>query len=171
MSGRAFFSCAGVFDSARVSTLSNLCVACGLCCDGSLFRFVPAEPAELEVWAALGLPIVTRAGRPAMALPCRRLEKKCCTVYAQRPSGCRGFVCHLGRQLEEGTVAFPRALDLVKEAQRRIEVLRRVWPLEGALVQTATSRALAGKSPSREATEALQDVQAWLDAYLHWPQT
>ena len=35
---------------------------------------------------------------------------RCCSVYEKRPPGCRAFVCHLGRRLELGDVAFPEAL-------------------------------------------------------------
>ena len=69
------------------SKLSALCVECGLCCDGSLFRFLPVEPGDVERHRALGLPVVTQSGRLAMPLPCAKLEAKCCTVYAQRPPG------------------------------------------------------------------------------------
>jgi Fe-S-cluster containining protein len=70
-------------------TLSELCTACGLCCDGSLFRFVPADPAEAATYERLQLPVVQQSGQLAMALPCHRLSDRCCTVYADRPSGCR----------------------------------------------------------------------------------
>ena len=118
--------------------LSALCVECGLCCDGSLFRFLPVEENEVDLYRSLSLQVVTQSGRLAMRLPCSKLEKKCCTVYEQRPSGCRGFVCHLGSRLESGDVEFPKALELVREAQRRIEVLRTTWPGPEPVVQRAT---------------------------------
>jgi hypothetical protein len=152
-----------------MSPLSSLCVECGLCCDGSLFRFVPAEPSELLVWASLGLPIVTQSNRPAMALPCLKLEAKCCTVYRDRPSGCRAFVCHLGHRLTHGAVDFSRALALVKEAQRRIAVLQARWPVAYPVVQTATALARAGQAPSNDALDALEAVHSFLDQHVHWP--
>ena len=87
--------------------LSALCVECGLCCDGSLFRFLPVETSELPHYETLKLPVVTQSGRLAMRLPCAKLVGRCCTIYEQRPLGCRGFVCHLGHLLEQGEVAFP----------------------------------------------------------------
>ena len=149
--------------------LSALCVECGLCCDGSLFRFLPVEPGDVERHRVLGLPVVTQSGRLAMPLPCAKLEAKCCTVYAQRPPGCRGFVCHLGHRLGAGEVPFPEALATVREAQRRIEVLARVWPGDGPVVQRTTQRALAGAAPGEPALDALREVQEWLDDRIHWP--
>jgi hypothetical protein len=144
-------------------------VECGLCCDGTLFRFLPVEPAEVETYRALALPVVTQSGRLAMPLPCSKLEKRCCTVYAKRPSGCRTFVCHLGRRLELGDVGFEDALATVREAQRRIEVLRAAWPGAEPLVQRATSQAAHGTSLPEPALTALEQVHAWLDERMHWP--
>lgn len=149
--------------------LSDLCVACGLCCDGSLFRFLPVEASEVEHYRALSLPVVTQSGRLAMRLPCSRLEKRCCTIYEQRPSGCRTFVCHLGRRLELGEVGFEEALRIVHEAQRRIAVLRSAWPLEEPVVQKATQMAARGRSPSEPALKAVEAVHHWLDEWIHWP--
>ena len=152
-----------------VKGLSELCVECGLCCDGTLFRYLPVEPEETEHYRKLDLPVVTQSGRLAMRLPCARLEAKCCTIYAERPAGCRTFVCHLGRRLELSDVAFPAALDIVREAQRRIEALRAVWPGPEPVVQRATEQASRGKWPSTAAYDALQAVHDYLDEWIHWP--
>lgn len=149
------------------SGLSALCVECGLCCDGSLFRFLPVEPQHAPRHHALSLPVVTQSGRLAMPLPCAKLEARCCSVYQARPPGCRAFVCHLGSRLEKNEVGFPAALGLVREAHRLIEVLRGAWPGPEPLVQRATAAKHA--PPSEQALEALRDVHAWLDAHLHWP--
>jgi uncharacterized protein len=149
--------------------LSALCVECGLCCDGSLFRFLPVEKHETALYQSLALPVVTQSGRLAMRLPCAKLEGKCCTVYEQRPSGCRGFVCHLGDRLVKGEVEFPKALAVVREAQRRIEVLRGTWPGPEPVVQRATQAAARGKAPSDAALSALESVHEWLDESIHWP--
>lgn len=150
--------------------LSALCVECGLCCDGSLFRFLPVEPAEVERYRSLCLPVVTQSGRLAMPLPCSKLEARCCTVYADRPTGCRTFVCHLGRRLELGDASFAEALKIVREAQRRIEVLRTAWPGPEPVVQRATQAATLDQAPGEPAVEALRSVHEWLDEWIHWPE-
>ena len=150
--------------------LSALCLECGLCCDGTLFRFLPVEAGEVESLGALALPVVTQSGRLAMALPCAKLEKRCCTVYEKRPSGCSGFVCHLGRRLELNDVGFDEALQTVREAQRRIEVLRAAWPGGEPLVQRATSEAAHARSFPEPAFTALEQVHAFLDEQMHWPE-
>ncbi len=151
-------------------TLSDLCVSCGLCCDGSLFRFLPVEPRDVGAHAALSLPVVRQSGRLAMPLPCAKLSGACCTVYAARPPGCRAFVCHLGYRLERGEVSFEHALGVVKEAQARIAELRRRWPGREPVVQRATHEAREGPGLDDASLEALQRVHAWLDARVHWPE-
>jgi Fe-S-cluster containining protein len=152
-------------------TLSELCTACGLCCDGSLFRFVPADPAEADLYARLKLPVVQQSGRSAMPLPCHRLSERCCTVYTERPSGCRAYVCRLGDQLARGEVQGSEALAVVREAQRRIAALKAAWPCEGPVVQRATTAALTGDtSLSDVAFELLSDVRTWIDQQMHWPE-
>lgn len=148
--------------------LSALCVECGLCCDGSLFRFLPVERKDAARHGALSLPVVRQSGRLAMALPCTKLEARCCSVYRERPPGCRGFVCHLGSRLERKDIAFLPALALVREAQRRIEVLRQKWPGAEPVVQRAT--AAKEQPPDAAALDALRAVHEWLDAHLHWPE-
>lgn len=150
--------------------LSALCVECGLCCDGSLFRFLPLEPDDVARVTALGLPVVTQSGRQAMPLPCAKLEARCCTVWPERPQGCRAYVCHLGHRLERGELPFAAALAVVREAQHRVEVLRRAWPGEEPVIQRTTELALAGAAPSEAALDALHDAREWLDDGLHWPE-
>jgi uncharacterized protein len=148
--------------------LSALCVECGLCCDGSLFRFLPLGEDPPGAYAALGLPVVLQSGQPAMPLPCGRLEGRCCAVYAERPGGCRRFRCHALHRVSEGTLAPAAALAAVREAQRRIAALRAAWPGEGPVVQRATALALAGRLPAGP-LEALEAARDWLDEHLHWP--
>lgn len=152
-------------------TLSELCVACGLCCDGSLFRFLPVDEAERGTYARLGLKVVTQSGRPAMPLPCPRLSGRACTVYAERPGGCRAYVCFLGDRLARGEVSGDDALATVREAQRRIGALRAAWPGREPVVQRATTAALEGDPAlSDEAFRRLEAARAWIDERLHWPE-
>ena len=154
----------------KADGLSALCVECGLCCDGTLFRFLPVEPSQLDRYRALALPVVTQSGQLAMPLPCSKLEARCCTVYTQRPPGCRTFVCHLGRRLELGDVGFTEALITVREAQRRIDLLRAAWPGEEPVVQRTTQLAHEGAAPGEAALDALRAVHDWLDEHIHWPE-
>lgn len=154
----------------EVKGLSALCVACGLCCDGSLFRFLPLEADDVARVEGHGLPVVTQSGRRAMPLPCSKLAARRCSVWPTRPHGCRAYVCHLGHRLEHGLVPFADALAVVREAQRRVEALRRAWPGDEPVIQRATALALTDAVPSEAALDALRAAREWLDEQLHWPE-
>lgn len=109
--------------------LSALCQQCGLCCDGSLFTFLPVEPAEVERTRALGVRLEDRRdGRTAMLLPCPVLKGTCCGAYAERPTRCRTYVCELGKALEQKERAFDAAVAIVVEAKHRLDTLARMLP-------------------------------------------
>ena len=104
-------------------SLSSLCLECGLCCDGTLFRHVGVTPAEREQLVPLGIGVGTKRRRDVMWLPCGKLDGKCCTIYEARPGGCRRFVCHLGKRLEAKELPYDEALGHVREIQARVAEL------------------------------------------------
>jgi hypothetical protein len=100
-----------------VSALSTLCVHCGLCCDGTLFTHVPLRRQEVEGLERLGLRVAERTdGVPVLLQPCAALKERCCTVYADRPKGCRRYQCYLLTALAEGEVSLEEAHAVVDEA-------------------------------------------------------
>ena len=66
-------------------SLSALCLECGLCCDGTLFRQVKISPAERDELVALGIGVGQKSKHDVMWLPCGKLDGKCCTIYEARP--------------------------------------------------------------------------------------
>lgn len=101
-----------------MSSLSTLCLRCGLCCDGTLFTHVPLRGSEVEPLKALGLPVKAREdGTPILPQRCAALDGKRCTAYAERPEGCRRYHCHLFSALSEGEVSLAEALAVVDGAQ------------------------------------------------------
>ncbi len=103
--------------------LSDLCLACGLCCDGSLFRHVVLRDEEAQALADRGLAVQVTRKKSTLPLRCGGLNGLACTLYADRPHGCRAFVCTLGRALEREVVSFEAALSTVREAQARVAAL------------------------------------------------
>ena len=130
--------------------LSTLCQQCGLCCDGSLFTFLPLEAAEIEATRTLGVRLeVRRDGRTAMRLPCPVLKGTCCGAYAQRPTRCRTFVCALGTSLVRKDTSMPAALAVVAEAKRRLGALDAMLPSRAP----GDGRSVLQRAQQLEATE------------------
>ena len=80
---------------------NDFCEGCGLCCDGTLFRWAPLAPEE-ECLSAHGLQTLDREGEPRFDLPCPALKEGRCSIYPIRPKICRDFRCKLLRQYERG---------------------------------------------------------------------
>lgn len=113
------------------SAEEDLCRACGLCCDGTLFDLVKLEAVDdARKLKALGLPVTTSRGKTPLARfpqPCAALCRDLsCRIYADRPRQCRIFECRTLKDAKAGTLAFPAALRLVKQARRRAEKVRRL---------------------------------------------
>ncbi len=109
-------------------SLSTLCLDCGLCCDGTLFRHVAITSVEREALVQLGIGVGEKRGRLMMWLPCGKLEGQCCSVYEARPGGCRRFVCALGKRLEAKEISLDDARAHVREMQGHLAALREVLP-------------------------------------------
>jgi uncharacterized protein len=105
---------------------SDLCLACGLCCQGVLHDLVPLEEDELERAARLRLPLFESPLRLAFRLPCPRLESRRCTVYVERPSTCRSYACGVLKAYGAGEIDEPTALSRIERVREQsAEVARR----------------------------------------------
>jgi len=107
---------------------SQLCVSCGLCCDGALHDAAALLPEEMSLALSLGMK-VTRSGQDVrFSLPCHLLKDRCCTVYANRPSPCRNYKCRLLRSLQAGEKSLEECLDKVSTARSLLNDLEDVLP-------------------------------------------
>ena len=114
-----------------MDSAEELCRACGLCCDGTLFDVVKLEPSDdASTLNALGLPVKISRGKAAVARfpqPCAALcEDRTCRLYANRPWQCRVFECRVFKDAKAGRITFAAALRLVSQARRRADKVRRL---------------------------------------------
>jgi Fe-S-cluster containining protein len=110
---------------------SNICLSCGLCCDGTLIGFVQVEQDELPAVREV-MTIEEENGIGFFLQPC---QKYCngCTIYADRPSNCDKFNCGLLKSVQQEDLAFDEALktiDEVKQKKRDIEKLVAALPFQ-----------------------------------------
>jgi hypothetical protein len=96
---------------------SELCTACGFCCDGRLFSLAPLTAPEAEWARRRRLPLVTHSNKVSLEQPCGALDGTRCTVYDERPESCRRFVCDLLDRLEHGELSIDDALAHVRAAR------------------------------------------------------
>jgi hypothetical protein len=147
---------------------SALCTACGLCCDGTLFGFMPVEPDEHAIAARAGVAVSERRGIASVPLPCTYLDGACCTIYGHNYRICSTFRCKLLRARTAAKIDADAALAHVAEAQR----------LRNAFVSAARDAGITGDIPAirrtlREGGGPTNPATAWprlqqaaLDVYL-----
>ena len=109
----------------------QLCLACGLCCDGTLFDLVKLEGSDdAAKLKALGLPVTVSRGKMPIARfpqPCSALcEDRTCRVYADRPWQCRVFECGVLKDAKAARITFASAQRLVQMARRRADKVRKL---------------------------------------------
>ncbi len=118
--------------SQTSSGSSLLCLACGLCCDGTLFADVELQPGDSgDRLRELGQKL--RRGKDAegnpvhkFAQPCPALGADCrCAFYAERPARCREFDCALLSSVQAGKLSPDTALRRIREARKQRDAVRR----------------------------------------------
>jgi Fe-S-cluster containining protein len=115
----------------------RLCLACGLCCNGVLFKDVELQPGDdAEQLKSLGLPIrEARGGRHSkletrsskFPQPCATLcDDNRCRIYAERPARCREFECALFKSVAAGEAELAAALKTIRATRQRADQVRRL---------------------------------------------
>ncbi len=100
----------------------SLCGHCGLCCDGSLFEDVVLDAGELA-------PIEARVGysvdgeRFRLHQPCQALAEGRCTVYADRPRGCRAFECGVLQEVRSGGMDLKAAMEEIDRTRMDLQAI------------------------------------------------
>lgn len=114
-----------------MTSAEQLCLACGLCCDGTLFDNVRlGADDDAKKLKTLGLPVtLSRAQTPVIFFrqPCAALcADRSCRLYADRPSQCRTFECGVFKDAQAGRIESAAALRLVRQARRRADNIRQL---------------------------------------------
>ncbi|SKB68438.1 Putative zinc-or iron-chelating domain-containing protein [Salegentibacter holothuriorum] len=106
-----------------MSEPTNICLACGLCCDGTLIGFVQLDREELA--PVKKLMDIEQTGENGMFfLPCNELGCNGCNIYSQRPKQCSKFECGVLKSFEKKELSFDKAtevIDVVKQKKIAIE--------------------------------------------------
>jgi len=114
-----------------VDSSEDLCLSCGLCCDGTLYDFVMLEPGDdalrlqqlgLRVKVSRGRTPVTRFPQPCAAL----CQDRTCRIYRDRPRQCQEFECGVLKDAKAGQITYAAGLREVKKARRRADEVRRL---------------------------------------------
>ena len=113
---------------AAGKAIAQLCLNCGLCCNGVLFADVELQPGDdAGRLQAAGLKLRRKGRRQCFHQPCACFDGKLCRIYAARPAHCRAFACGVLGRVESGELALEPALLTIRRARRLAERVRRLF--------------------------------------------
>ncbi|HEX3425003.1 MAG TPA: YkgJ family cysteine cluster protein [Acidimicrobiales bacterium] len=121
----------------------SICLACGLCCDGTLFARTQLAGEEI---VRLGRRHGTMAA--SMPQPCACLKDGRCGIYDERPQVCRSFRCTLLERHQDGQVGREESLRVIAAAKAAHAALLEVLP-PGMSLPDLRRAAAAGDSESQ----------------------
>lgn len=95
----------------------SLCIECAMCCDGTLFSYLPlgeGEAARFEGEPGLHV----EDGKDRLRQPCPRLGSDgACGIYADRPRICGQYRCRLLKRVDAGRMTEDAAQVVVARAK------------------------------------------------------
>ncbi|MBD1397412.1 hypothetical protein H9Q13_09565 [Pontibacter sp. JH31] len=96
---------------------TNICLSCGICCDGTLIGFVQLSHEELPAIKEL-MEIEEASSDGVFLQPCK---KYCdgCTIYLDRPKQCASYDCKLLKSFQQKELDFTAAVEIIDEAKQR----------------------------------------------------
>ena len=123
----------------------RICRACGLCCRGVWFSYVPVEPDEVDRARNAGLVVATVDGAPAFEQPCPLHRDHGCSGYATwRPQTCVKYTCALLDRFQAGEASFDQTMEHVGAARRMADrVQNEAGPAASGLMGKAFMSRLA----------------------------
>jgi Fe-S-cluster containining protein len=105
--------------------VAQLCLACGMCCNGVLFGDVELQARDdTRQLAALGMELFRKGRKQCFNQPCACFDGKLCCIYEDRPNRCRTFECRLLQRVQSGKVTNDAALKSMAEARRCADHVR-----------------------------------------------
>jgi uncharacterized protein len=129
----------------KPNNASQLCLECGLCCNGVIFANGQLQPGDDAArLKALGLRFSLKGRAPTAGRkflqPCAAFDGSRCNIYCERPQYCREFECLVLKNAQTGRLELKAARRVVRLARQRAETVKRLLrELGDADEQTALS--------------------------------
>lgn len=105
-----------------MSDLLNICLPCGICCNGTLIGFVQLDREELPALSAI-MDLEDENDKGFFLQPCNSFSDRC-DIYSKRPKECAKFKCGFLKSVEQKELDFDTAIEIidsVKQKKKAIE--------------------------------------------------
>jgi Fe-S-cluster containining protein len=152
--------------------LSDLCAACGLCCNGTLYSYVTLLDQE-EVDALKkhdpNIAFLLRNGMQTFDQPCKLHNGTGCTGYLTRPDTCSRYSCALLRAVAADDVTPFEALATIQEAKALVENVKEYVDFEPGRPLAASTWEAAPDDAPEEGRLAWERARDWLVKHFIGP--
>jgi len=104
----------------------DLCLECGLCCNGVIFADVELRSSEVQNLRSKMQNLASGGKNKKVKLPqpCAAFDGCRCRIYAERPMYCHQFECLLLKNVQSGRIGRTEASRIVRTAKERAEKVR-----------------------------------------------
>ena len=121
----------------KLNSKQSLCTQCGLCCNGTIFDYVPMEKHETTICKKADIPFERdEDGDFSFNLPCPAF-KDCCTIYNERFKVCREFECKLLNKSSKKQISHLDALSLISLTKELHNELQNLFDKTTAIPKSA----------------------------------
>jgi uncharacterized protein len=104
-------------NAIETKNISDICVTCGMCCDGTLFdRASIKGEADIKVVESLGMEIHNVKDAVFFKQPCICFDKSCTVYNKTRPLACSNFLCDPIKNFEKGEISLEQAHNQINRA-------------------------------------------------------
>lgn len=102
----------------------SLCQACGLCCNGTLFSYVPLTAAD-DLALSPADRVELENGQSGLKQSCRYYHKRLCSIYySGRPQSCVRFRCGVLKAYSRNELSREEAVEEIRTTLRRVNQLK-----------------------------------------------
>jgi len=97
---------------------TELCLSCGLCCEGVIFNRAALKHDEIRLAKDYDLDYFPEGeGEFAFRLPCHLYQDDKCSMYLSRPDACKRYRCDLLKRLTGGNIDLEESKQIVSQVK------------------------------------------------------
>lgn len=144
--------------------VSDLCVSCGMCCDGTLFeKGAIRNEKDRETADDLGMGTFEFHGKLFFKMPCCHFST-CCTIYERlRPDICSEFFCVPLKKYKKGEQTFE---DAKQQVQSLLEYRDKLLKAASQFSETRNLNFIELKAKLEASSEDSEKVNVYKDLFL-----
>ncbi len=102
---------------------TDLCLTCGLCCQGVVHSHTALDTSELDLARELSFRVDTFEDGLGFHLPCPQYQDDRCAAYQRRPLACVNYQCELLQRFLAGEISLEESGALIAQTEEMVDKL------------------------------------------------